>query len=208
MKKLAYTILCSSFIVFSTTTIEAHTIYEKNPEILKTAENTLKTTDEYMKNNYSLSLTDNLTIINTYDYKTDINKFHLEDNKYAIEHSAAVSIPGRNTIILNMNIITPEAYSFFLTHELIHKYQTIQANKNRETINNHIGLTEGIADIIAEKLTGITLSSKDQNIPFESLQTMTDFQTANKNYNETTVYEQCRYYAGKYLKENPTKLYY
>lgn len=208
MKKLAYIILYTLLTIFSTTTIEAHTIYEKNPVILTKIENTLKTTDEYMLKHYNLSLKDNLTIINTYDYKKDINKFHLEDNKYAIAHSAAVSIPGKNTIILNMNIITPEAYPFFLTHELIHKYQKTMAENKNESMNNHIGLTEGIADVLAERITGINLSSKDQNIPFNELKTMDSFKESNISYGEVKVYEQCRYYAERYLTKNPEKIYY
>lgn len=185
----------------------AHTIVDNHPEMQKQAEEMMKQVDGYMKDKYQVSLNEEMTIVNTYDYEEDVKTYKLEDAAYAIRYSAAVSVQSRNLIILNMQIMTPEAYRFFLTHELVHKYQNIKAKEEQTTMNKNVGLAEGMADIIAEDLTSIQLESKGRNIPRNELATPEDFKKAVKTYGETEVYEQARYEAEMYRKKHPKSLY-
>ena len=185
----------------------AHTIVDNHPEMQKQAEEVMKQVDGYMKDKYQVSLNEEITIVNTYDYEEDVKTYKLEDAAYAIKYSAAVSVPSRNLIILNMKIVTPEAYRFFLIHELVHKYQTIKAKEEQTTMNKNVGLAEGMADIIAEDLTNIYLESKNRGIPRNKLATPEDFKEAVKTYGETKVYEQARYEAEVYRKNHPQSLY-
>lgn len=186
---------------------QAHNIYDKNKETKRITQNTLYTLDNYMQSNYNIKLTEDITIINTCDYKKDIEKYNLEDYEYAIEHSAAFSIPEKNIIVINMNTVTKDAYQFFLVHELVHKYQALQAFKEKSSMNNHVGIVEGIADKIAEKITGIELSSNNQNIPYNNLKTNQNFKNSIIFFGDVKVYEQCRFYAEEFMKSNPDKLY-
>ena len=185
----------------------AHTIVDNHQEMQKQAEEVMKQVDGYMKDKYQVSLNEEMTIVNTYDYEGDVKTYKLEDAAYAIKYSAAVSVPSRNLIILNMHIVTPEAYRFFLIHELVHKYQNIKAKEEQTTMNKNVGLVEGMADIIAEDLTSIQLESKDRDIPRNELATPEDFKKAVKTYGETEVYEQARYEALMYRKKHPKSLY-
>lgn len=185
----------------------AHTIVDNHPEMQKQTEEVMEQVESYMKDKYQVSLNEEMTIVNTYDYEKNVKTYKLEDAAYAIKYSAAVSVPSRNLIILNMQIVTPEAYRFFLTHELVHKYQAIKAKKEQTTMNKNVGLAEGMADIIAEDLTSIQLKSKDRNIPRNELATPEDFKKAVKTYGETEVYEQARYEAEMYRKNHPQSLY-
>lgn len=185
----------------------AHTIYDSNQTTRKQTEATIRKLDTYMSKHYNITLTDDMTIINTHDYKSDLKKYNLEDYGYAVEHSAAVSIPAKNIIIINVGTVTKESYNFFLTHELVHKYQSLKAKQENTTMDNHAGLLEGIADKIAENVTGIRLSSNDQKIPFDNLKSAKELKAANIFYGDIKVYEQCRYYAEKFMKENPKKLF-
>lgn len=184
----------------------AHTIVDHHPEMQKQTEEVMEQVESYMKNKYQVSLNEEMTIVNTYDYGKDAETYKLEDAAYAIKYSAAVSVPSRNLIILNMQIVTPEAYRFFLTHELVHKYQAIKAKEEQTTMNKNVGLTEGMADIIAEDLTSIQLESKDRGIPRNELATPEDFKEAVKTYGETEVDEQARYEALRYKKNHPKSL--
>lgn len=185
----------------------AHTIVDNHPEMQKQTEEVIEQVESYMKNKYQVSLNEEMTIVNTYDYEEDVKTYKLEDAAYAIKYSAAVSVPSRNLIILNMQIVTPEAYRFFLTHELVHKYQAIKAKEEQTTMNKNVGLVEGMADIIAEDLTNIQLESKDRNIPRNELATPEGFKKAVKTYGENEVYEQARYEAEMYRKNHPKSLY-
>ena len=185
----------------------AHTIVDNHPEMEKQAKEVMKQVESYMKDKYQVSLNEEMTIVNTYDYGKDAETYELKDAAYAVKYSAAVSVPDRNLIILNMQIVTPEAYRFFLIHELVHKYQAIKAKEEQTTMNKNVGLTEGMADIIAEDLTNIQLESKNRGIPRNELATPQDFKKAVKTYGETEVYEQARYEALMYKKNHPQSLY-
>ena len=185
----------------------AHTIVDNHPEMQKQAEEVMKQVDGYMKDKYQVSLNEEMTIVNTYDYEKDVKTYKLEDAAYAIKYSAAVSVQSRNLIILNMQIVTPEAYRFFLTHELVHKYQAIKAKEEQTTMNKNVGLVEGMADIIAEDLTSIQLETKDRDIPRKELAPPEDIKKAVKTYGETEVYEQASYEAEMYRKKHPKSLY-
>lgn len=185
----------------------AHTIVDNHPEMEKQAKEVMEQVESYMKDKYQVSLNEEMTIVNTYDYEEDVKTYKLKDATYAIKYSAAVSVPSRNLIILNMQIVTPEAYRFFLTHELVHKYQAIKAKEEQTTMNKNVGLAEGMADIIAEDLTSICLESKDRGIPRNELATPEDFKKAVKTYGETEVYEQARYEAEMYRENHPKSLY-
>lgn len=185
----------------------AHTIVDHHPEMEKQAKEVMEQVENYMKDKYQVSLNEEMTIVNTYDYGKDAETYKLKDAAYAVKYSAAVSVPDRNLIILNMQIVTPEAYRFFLIHELVHKYQAIKAKEEQTTMNKNVGLTEGMADIIAEDLTNIQLESKNRGIPRNELATPEDFKKAVKTYGETEVYEQARYEALMYKKNHPKSLY-
>ena len=199
--------LVFSAIMFLSANCEAHTIHDDNIATRKQAESAIEKLDSYMSKYYNITLTDDMTIINTRNYKSDLEKYNLLDYGYAVEHSAAVSVPARNIIIINMGTITKESYNFFLTHELVHKYQSLKAKQENTTMDNHAGLLEGIADKIAEDVTGIRLSSEDQKIPFNNLKSAKELKSANIFYGDVKVYEQCRYYAKKFMKENPKQLF-
>ena len=202
-----FMLILTALLLAISAACQAHIVADDNPKMQKKALAVINKVENFMKTNYNISLRNDVTVINTYDYAKTITEYKLQDIRYALEHSAAVSVPQRNLIILNMNIVTPEAYDFFLTHELVHKYQNLQAAFDGNNVNNHIGILEGIADDIAQKLTKITLSCKDQKIPFSEIASPKEFQNANIKYGDVKVYEQCRYYAKEYLKENK-KLYY
>lgn len=204
-KKFTITLITLLFIISAS--CQAHTVADDNPKMQEKALAVIDKVESFMKTNYNISLRNDVTVINTYDYAKTITEYKLQNIQYALEHSAAVSVPQRNLIILNMNIVTPEAYDFFLTHELVHKYQNLQAAFDGNSADNHIGILEGIADEIAQKLTKITLSCKNQKIPFDEIASPKEFQNANIKYGDIKVYEQCRYYAKEYLKKNK-KLYY
>lgn len=178
-KKFIITLITLLFIISAS--CQAHTVADDNPKMQKKALAVINKVESFMKTNYNISLRSNVTIINTYNYTKTITDYKLQDIQYALEHSAAVSVPQRNLIILNMNIVTPEAYDFFLTHELVHKYQNLQAAFDGNNVNNHIGILEGIADDIAQKLTKITLSCEDQKIPFSEIASPKDFKTPTSN---------------------------
>lgn len=207
MKKILPFLLTFIALMLNPLFCQAHNIYDKNKETKRITQNTLYKLDDYMQSNYNIKLTENITIINTCDYKKDIKKYNLEDYEYAIEHSAAFSIPEKNIIVINMNTVTKDAYQFFLVHELVHKYQALQAFKEKSSMNNHVGIVEGIADKIAEKITGIELSSNNQNIPYNNLKTNQNFKNSIIFFGDVKVYEQCRFYAEEFMKSNPDKLY-
>lgn len=207
MKHKLTAFLTALTLTLTASAASAHTIYDNNQTTKKQAESAIKKLDAYMSKHYNITLTDNMTIINTRDYKGDLEKYNLLDYGYAVEHSAAVSVPARNIIIINMETITKESYNFFLTHELVHKYQSLKAKQENTTMDNHAGLLEGIADKIAEDVTSIRLSSEDQKIPFDNLKSAKELKTANIFYGDVKVYEQCRYYAKKFMKENPKQLF-
>lgn len=185
----------------------AHTIVDHHPEMEKQAKEVMEQVESYMKDKYQVSLNEEMTIVNTYNYEEDAETYKLKDATYAVKYSAAVSVPSRNLIILNMQIVTPEAYRFFLIHELVHKYQAVKAKEEQTTMNKNVGLTEGMADIIAQDLTSISLESKDRGIPRNELATPEDFKKAVKTYGETEGYEQARYEALMYKKNHPQSLY-
>ena len=194
MKRFYKGLALLSLCVLWASPCEAHTIVDDHKDMQIRAENTLKDTETYMQKKYHLHLADDMTIINTYEYEKTLKEYDLQDIQYAIEHSAAISVPTRNLIVINMNIVSPEAYEFFLTHELVHKYET-------EKSKYHTGLAEGIADVIAMDVRGVHLECKDQHIPYEDLTTGQDFQEAVEKYGELQVYEQCRYYARIHLEK-------
>lgn len=158
---------------------------DNHPEMEKQGKEVMEQVESYMKDKYQVSLKEEMTIVNTYDYGKDVETYKLRDAAYAVKYSAAVSVPNRNLIIINMQIVTPEAYRFFLTHELVHKYQAIKAKEELTTINKNVGLPEGMADIIAQDLTSICLESKDKDILRNELATPEDFKKAVKTYGET-----------------------
>lgn len=207
MKHRLTAILTALTLSLTASIASAHTIYDDNQTTKKQAEATIKKLDAYMSKHYNITLTDDMTIINTRNYKNDLKKYNLQDYGYAVEHSAAVSVPARNIIIINVGTVTKKSYNFFLTHELVHKYQSLKAKQKNTTMDNHAGLLEGIADKIAENVTGIRLSADDQKIPFDNLKSAKELKAANIFYGDVKVYEQCRYYAEKFMKENPKKLF-
>lgn len=132
-----------------------------------------------------------------------IVEYALDNETYIVNNSSAVYISYANLIIVDMDVANENNYSYFLTHELIHKYQELQIVKDRFDLNDsfHEGLSEGNANAITNKLTRIHLIEPvNHDIPFANLVTEDDLSKSIDKYGATKVMEQCTFYAEEYLK--------
>lgn len=174
-------------LLFLSQSTQAHKITGTASDI-KLAEQTITRIEQHLDYKY-----ENLTIefAKSYgEYRKLLKNYNGISPKkinYLVKNSIAINIWGKNTITINKEGLTKEQLRFYLAHELIHDYQ---ANTHDFDYLNDKAKIEGEADILASRITGYKITSKNHNIPYEKLVDYKDWE----KYPKKKVLEQIRWY--------------
>lgn len=165
---------------------QAHEIMGYMPERTKAF---TKAIERYYKDKYGLKLKTKLEIIVAKDltqYENVLKILNLSD----FFTYDTVAVTEKNTILINNDGLNDRHFYFTLAHEMTHKYQ----EENWKDLKSDYVMLEGLADVIAEDISGYIINIADHGIPYEELKSVTGYREhLEKQTNETI--EQVRYYA-------------
>ena len=183
MKKIICLIMLLLVIPF---TCQAHEIMGYMPNRTKAF---TKAIEKYYKDKYGLKLHTKLEIIvteKTSQYENILKILNLYD--YLTYDTFAVT--ENNTILINGDHLMDRHFYSVLAHEMTHKYQ----EEYWDDLKGDYIMLEGLADIIANDISGYIVDIEDHGIPYEDLKTEKGYKEhVGKDSCKTA--EQVRYYA-------------
>ena len=183
MKKLICLVMLLLVIPF---TCQAHEILGYMPNRTKAF---AKGIERYYKDKYGLKLHTKLEIIvaeKTSQYENILRILNLSD---CFPYDT-LAVTEKNIILINGDCLMDRHFYFVLAHEMTHKYQ----EEYWDDMKGDYVMLEGLADIIANDISGYIIDIEDSGIPYEDLKSMKGFRASlKKDVNKTVA--QMRYYA-------------
>lgn len=158
LKNILTCAACAAVTIATASSAFAHDVVGGSEHQQKRTLDHIQKVENYMAKNYNLSLGENVTVIlakNTkefrqYKEKLDSDKHEL---KFEYDKDRAFAVQDSPTILLNYGAMNVTDFKFYLTHELVHRYQVQEAAKKGLSVDDNAVYSEGIADLIAARMT-------------------------------------------------------
>lgn len=201
---LILTLIISNLFVLNTS--QAYTVKGGNKsQTIKLVESF----DKYMQDKHQLSIKNDDIVILNMNTKQIVKNFRPKLNRdvyISLTKSSGYYLGSKNIIIINTDY-TKDKQSHALIHELTHKFQHLECQKNNLLFSlRDKGMLEGIADYLASEFLHENLPATNYGISMRDMLTHENFRKLLDRHGCKKIYAQCRFYARSHYK-NYNKLY-
>lgn len=152
---------CAAFAAVTIATASsafAHDVVGGSENYKKRTLNHIQKVENYMAKNYNLSLDENVTVVlakDTKEFKLYKERLNFSDHelKFGFNQNRAFAVQDKPIILLNKKVMSDKEFDYYLTHELVHRYQVQEAKKKNLSVDKNAVFTEGMAGLIATKMS-------------------------------------------------------